>query len=235
MLERTVEYHGMIYRIHKLPIRHVVIFLGKGKATMKTELPEKEVFRGFDLINLHELDAKKLLSSQVPEVILLALLADFGEEQKEVVLRLLVRNLKIYSKSNNDLEKYLNQLQLLSKLRNLEEIADEIIKDMSINYDGKSHILYQRGLSAGLKKSEQLIEQEREKYTQTLEDERKKSEQLVNNERKKSEQLVEETRLNQIMGIKQLLELGNLNVGQIASIMSVDIQFVEQIKSGEIS
>ena len=227
MLKRTAEYHGMIYRKYGLPIRHVVIFLGKGKATMQTQLPENEIFRGFDLINLHELDANKLLSSQVPEVILLALLADFGKEKAEAVLRLLARNLKIQSKSTNDLKKYLNQFQLLSKLRDLERVAEKIIDDMPINYDGESHILYQRGLEAGLEKSEQLIEQEREKYEQLVEDERKKSEQLVEDERK-------EIRLNQIMSIKKLLELNNLRVEQIADAMNVTVEFVEQIERGEI-
>jgi len=213
MLERTAEYHGMIYRIHKLPIRHVVIFLGKGKTNMKTQLPENEIFRGFDLINLHELDVDKLLSSQVPEVILLALLADFKKERAEAVLRLLVKNLKIFSKSQNDLKKYLNQLLMLSKLRKLEIITGKMIKDMPIIYNEKEHYLYQQGMLEGLEKSEKLIEQEREK----------------------AKRINEEVRLNTIMGIKQLLELGNLNVEQIASIMSVDVGFIEQIQSGEIS
>ena len=169
MLKRTAEYHGMIYRKYGLPIRHVVIFLGKSKTNMKTQLPENEIFRGFDLINLYELEAKKLLSSQVPEVILLALLADFGKEKAEAVLRLLAKNLKIHSKSENNLKKYLNQLQLLSKLRKLEEITDEIIEDMPITYNRKEHFLYQEGLSEGLQKSEQLIKQEREKSEQLIE------------------------------------------------------------------
>lgn len=255
MLERTAEYHGMIYRKYKLPIRHVVIFLGKGKAKMKNQLPEDEIFRGFDLINLHELDAEKLLSSQVPEVILLALLADFEQEHTEAILRLLVKQLKTFSKSPNDLKKYLNQLLMLSKLRKLEFITDKIIKDMPITYNRKEHFLYQEGMLEERKKSAQLIEQEREKiarleqkfekFEQALEEERKKSkraeeevnraEEEANRIEEEANRAEEEVRLNTIMGIKQLLELGNLEVEQIASIMSVDAQFVEQIKSGEIS
>jgi len=144
MLKRTAEYHGMIYRKYGLPIRHVVIFLGKGKANMKTQLLENEIFRGFDLINLHELDADKLLSSQVPEVILLALLADFGKERTEGVLRLLA-------------------------LRKLETITSKMIKDMPIIYNEKEHYLYQQGMMEEREKSERLIEQEREKFEQALE------------------------------------------------------------------
>jgi len=237
MLERTAEYHGMIYRKYKLPIRHVVIFLGKGKASMKTQLPENEIFRGFDLINLHELDAEKLLRSQVPEVILLALLADFGKEQAEAVLRMLIQKLKTHSKSNNDLKKYLNQLQLLSKLRKLETVADEIIKDMPINYDGESHILYQRGLSKGLEKVAEL-EQRLEKFEQAFEQEReeaKRAEKEAKRAEKEAKRTNEEARINQIMAIKGFLNLDTVSKEQIADIFNVEIEYVEQIERGEIS
>ena len=43
---------------------------------MHTQLHEDEVYKGFDLINVRDMDMDVLLSSQVPEVILLAFLSD---------------------------------------------------------------------------------------------------------------------------------------------------------------
>jgi len=162
MLERTAEYHGIIYRKYLLPIRHVVIYVGKGRAKMRTKLKEDEVFRGFDLINIHTIDTNKLLSSQVPEVVILALLSDYGEERTEAILRLILRRLKTASVSDNDLNKYIEQLILLSKLRKLETVTAKIISDMPITYDIEQDYFYQQGIQ----KERERTKQEREKAKQ---------------------------------------------------------------------
>ena len=74
MLTRMTEYHGLFHRKHKLPIHHVVIYLGKRKPTMRNKLREDEIFRGFDLISIYEMNPKDFLSSQVPSVIMLSLI-----------------------------------------------------------------------------------------------------------------------------------------------------------------
>ena len=156
MLLRMQEYHGLISRKHELAIRHVVIYLGKGKSTMKDKLEEDMVFRGFEMINLYELDRERLLSNQVPEVVLLALLSDFGKEQIEAVLRLIVMRLKQLTASEKVPNRYVEQLLMLSRLRNLESEIIKIIKDMPITYDIKKDVLYQQGIEQGI---EQNVEQ----------------------------------------------------------------------------
>ena len=75
MLYRAAEYHGMALRRKKIPIRHITIYLGERKMTMKTKLDKSEIFEGFEVINIHKMDTSKLLSSQVPEIILLTILS----------------------------------------------------------------------------------------------------------------------------------------------------------------
>ena len=77
MLERMQEYHGIIYRKYRLPIQHIVIYLGKGVSKMRSKLPASEVFTGFELININEIDVNYLLNVDKPEVIILALLKTF--------------------------------------------------------------------------------------------------------------------------------------------------------------
>ncbi|MEO0041793.1 MAG: hypothetical protein RL329_1241 [Bacteroidota bacterium] len=66
-----------------------VVYLGTTEPKMETQLEEKFVFRGFELLKIHDLDTQTLLSSQVPQVVLLAVLANYPKEQAEIVLRLL--------------------------------------------------------------------------------------------------------------------------------------------------
>ncbi len=100
MIYRMAEYHGMALRKKKLPIKHVVLYLGTKKHSWQTKLDSKEVFTGFELINLHDLDPQELLSSQVPEVVLLAVLTNYPKEQSEALLRLLYERLRVISKTN---------------------------------------------------------------------------------------------------------------------------------------
>ena len=62
MIYRVGEYHGMAMRRHKLPIRHVVVYLGEELPTMRTQLKPEEIYSGYDLLNVQTLDTNELLS-----------------------------------------------------------------------------------------------------------------------------------------------------------------------------
>ncbi len=214
MVERVGEHHAIMLRRHRLPIRHIVIFLGKGKSRMRTQLREEEIYRGFDLLNISELDSNKLLSSQVPEEIILAILGNYDEEEVEIILRFMVRKLTNLPITDAQRNKYIQQLLLLSKLRNLTDIVDQIIEEMDFTYDYTQDIYYKRGIEAAQKQ----IEQEREKARQ---------------EREKARQEREKARQEKIESIRALLAVGNFDNVQIAGIMNVTEEFVEQIAKSE--
>jgi predicted transposase YdaD len=152
MLYRTGEYHGMALRRKRLEIKHVVVYLGSIKPTMPIVLKEKEVYRGFELIDVHSLDYKSLLISQVPRVILLAILANYPKEQTESVLRLLIRQLRTVCKTPSELSKYLKQLIILSRLRKIENLTIKITEEMPITYNIETDYLYLRGTEKGIEK-----------------------------------------------------------------------------------
>ena len=156
MIYRVGEYDGIIKRKYKLPIRHVVVYLGKGKSRMPSTLKEDEVYRGFDLINVSTLNTEDLLSSQVPEVVLMALLSKFNKDQTERILKLIVNRLKQISKTGKVSNKYLNQIIILSRLHNKENLVTKLLTAMPITYDVENDYLYKQGLERGL---EQGIEQ----------------------------------------------------------------------------
>jgi len=149
MIYRIGFYHGLAWFKYQKPIRHVVIYLGKGKPKMRTQLTDDEVFSGFDLINVYQLNTETLLSSQVPEVILLAFLSDFEPERREAILRLTINRLKDSSKSKSELSKYMEQLIILARLRNFGKETIKIIRDMPVLYDVETDYLYIEGREKG--------------------------------------------------------------------------------------
>jgi hypothetical protein len=145
MLYRNGEYHGIALRKKKMEIKHVVVFLGEGKTTMPTQLPDNQIYKGFDLINIHEFDSKTLLESQIPDVILLAILADYPKEQTNTIIRLVLRQLEVNYKNPVERSKYLKQLILLSRLRKIEDLTTKIVEEMPITFDLETDILYRKG------------------------------------------------------------------------------------------
>jgi hypothetical protein len=157
MLVRAQEYHGMAYRRKQMEIRHVVVYLGTTEPKMQTQLEDKFVFRGFELLKIHDLDTQTLLSSQVPQVVLLAILANYPKEQAETVLRLLVKQLRALSKNKSELSRYLKQLAILARLRKLESLTVKISEEMPIVYDIETDYLYLQGMEKGFDKGQLLF------------------------------------------------------------------------------
>ena len=152
MVYRIGEYHGMALIRHKLPIKHILIYLGEKPPTMPTQLEPKEVYSGFDLINVQGLDTNEFLSSQIPEVVLLAILSNYEKAEAETVLRKIVLNLKKLVKNKRILKKYINQLMMLSRLRKIESLTIKIAEEMPIHFDYETDTLYIKGNEKGIEK-----------------------------------------------------------------------------------
>ncbi|MCB0593999.1 MAG: hypothetical protein H6557_04085 [Lewinellaceae bacterium] len=122
-------------------------------------------FEGFELIDIGRLDFGQLLSSQIPEVVVLAILADFKKKPPEVAIRSIVKRLQKVAKGELSLEKYIRQLNVLSGLRKLHELTIKTIKTietMPITYDIETDFLYKKGKEEGLKEGFEAGEERKE-------------------------------------------------------------------------
>lgn len=160
MLYRQAEYKAILQRKYKLPVRQFVIYMGSQPLTMKTQLPENQQFIGFDIYNIQAYDYERLILSEVPQEIVLAILGDFhGEAPEKVIWQIVARLQKVSeNKSQLELEKYIRQLNVLSGLRKLQTLTTKITAAMPIllDYDIETDRLYKRGIEQGI---EQGVEQ----------------------------------------------------------------------------
>ncbi len=164
MIYRIKEYNAIIERRWRqeqqrkkksarkamLEIRHYVIYLGKGRMTMPTQLAEKYVFRQFEVLSLNQLDFDKMLQSQIPEEIILAILSDFKGADPERIIRLIVGKLKKCSKNDAELKKFMEQLRVLSDLRKLEKKTIKTIKNMPVTFNIEGFYTYKLGKKKGI-------------------------------------------------------------------------------------
>jgi len=152
MVYRQGEYHGIELRKYNLPIKHVVIYLGTGTPRMRTKLREEEIYRGFELIVVAQLDSTNLIASQLPEEIILAILGTFDKSKAEAVIRLILKKLKTVCKTESQLRKYIKQLIIYSNLRNLDLLTNKIVRSMPVLYDIRKSSFYQDGMKEGIEK-----------------------------------------------------------------------------------
>ncbi len=228
MLYRVEEYHGLARRKYRKRIEHVVIYLGTKKPRMRARLREEELFQGFEMISIHDLDTTDLLTSQVPEVVILAILSRYEPDRAEAVLRLILAQLKALCQTPAELNKYIFQLLILSRLRKLESLTTEIVAQMPITYDITTDGLYQKGIvigreegrEEGIKKGikrgrEQGIKKGREKgLEQGLE---QGIEQGI-------EKGIEKA-------VRKLLIAGVLSPEEIAGSLEIDLEYVMKIQA----
>jgi hypothetical protein len=159
MIWRMIEYHGMITKKYKYEIYHIVVDLDDSNSNITSILDEKFVFRGFKILKLHDIDYNQMIVSQVPAEIILAVLGNFGNKTPEIVIRAIAQRLKVVSKSDAELKKYIAQLNILSRLRNLQDLtAKTISKNMPITFDIENDSLVKEGVSrVNRKNAERLL------------------------------------------------------------------------------
>lgn len=154
MIWRMVEYHGFITRKYKLPVKHFLIDLDSGNANIATQLDDKYNFKGFEIIKLLDIDYSKMITSQVPAEVILAILGNFEGKKPEAIIKAIAKRLNEVSKSDAELKKYIAQLNVLSRLRNYQDlITHTISKNMPIIFDIENDSLVKEGVSRAKRKA----------------------------------------------------------------------------------
>jgi hypothetical protein len=152
---RTQLHHAMFYFKHIIPLRQVIIYVGSKKKPTKLTQNELKLMNGnyfsFEVYLLNKVPVDEFLKSNQPAEVLLAVLADFGKEQKEVVVRKILQKLLNLTGNTLEFEKYKRQLHVLSKLRKLQPIIQKELEDMPKQlFSIKDDLYYQKGHSNGI-------------------------------------------------------------------------------------
>jgi predicted transposase YdaD len=151
---RMLLYYALFYKTYKLPVKQFVIFIGDTKKPkFITKIEHKNLSFEYTVVNLQDYDTELFLTSDKPEEVLLAILANFGTKKPEdVVQKILIRIQDIIG-SGLKLQKYARQLQILSMLRKLQPQTNKIIQDMALIFDIREDIVYQQGISDAAEKA----------------------------------------------------------------------------------
>ncbi|MEL6534744.1 MAG: hypothetical protein AAFQ98_04995, partial [Bacteroidota bacterium] len=138
-------YKALLLRKFRVPVQQFVLYLGSGISRMKTYLPAGQEITGYDLKNLSEMSLDQSMKSMIPEEIILAILSDYPSSDGKQVIRRIIRRLQDIMEDATLLQRYVQQLIILSRLRKLDKETKEIAQEMPITYDIKTDAFYQEG------------------------------------------------------------------------------------------
>jgi predicted transposase/invertase (TIGR01784 family) len=150
MLNRMLEYKAMLLRKHpELPIAQYVVYLGKNPSDMITVLDTPDLFYRYQLIWTQQVDYQKFLHSEKPEEALLAVLADFGKSSSEEVAEAIFAKMKGQAETELEFQRYMEQLRILSNIRNLQPLIEILMEKMSRFFVEERDPLFKKGKLEG--------------------------------------------------------------------------------------
>jgi hypothetical protein len=163
MIYRMQEYYGLLRKKYRFPVKQFVIYLGQKASRMQTRLAPEEIFEGFTLKSLKEYSYQALLNSERPEEIILTVLSNFENQKPGEILKRILSKLKGISQEEITLRKYIRQLVVLARLRNLTQETHKQITDMGLTYNITEDFLYKQGVEKGIEKGVEKGQKVREK------------------------------------------------------------------------
>lgn len=153
MAYRMAEYYIMLSRKYKMAVRQYVIYLGKERAAMPVELKLEQLNFAYRLINISQIDYRLLLGAGDPKSKMLAVLGDFNGQPPQQVVEDIARQVLWTSKEGFEELRHINQLRVLMKLRNLDDInlnnMDSLIDLLVPEEDWLYKIGERKGLEIG--------------------------------------------------------------------------------------
>ena len=150
MVYRMAEYSIMLQRKYKLSIKQYVIFIGNGKAQMAEKLETENFQFRHNILALSEIYYRIFLKSDNPEEKILAILANFEDEDPASAIKSILQEVKSIAESELAESRYFNQLRILVQLRNLETQFEEAMDSILTFFKEERDILFCRGQIKGI-------------------------------------------------------------------------------------
>jgi predicted transposase YdaD len=152
MNKRELGYYGDYFWEYNLEIVQYVIYLGKGKMTMPTEINHGNLKFRYNIIVLNQIDVEVFLNSDKPHEIILAVLCKYERKDAPKIIRQILDKLRLKAQNERELNEFATDLEILSQLRTLQSEIKKQIQKMPIIYDLKKDIRFKEGVEYGLEK-----------------------------------------------------------------------------------
>ncbi len=150
---RMCDYHVMLLRQYKLPVKQYVIFLKDSRLTMPCSIDEEDLSFRYKLVRLSEASYKIFLNSNNPEVKMLGLLSNFESSSAYEIVGQIVKDVQALTDDELTKSRYFEQMRSLVNLRkSIKEEFKTVMETVTRFFKKENDFLYIEG-----------VEEEREK------------------------------------------------------------------------
>ena len=149
---RMCDYHIMLKRSKhkKIPIIHIVLYIGNTDPKYIKGFWQSECMTFYyKVIVLKDIPYEVFLKATNPETVVFSILADFHDEDPEIVGKKISDRLKNLAETDSAREKYYTQLRVLSNIRKLQPIIDKVMANIFKLIDISDDPLYVKGIKEG--------------------------------------------------------------------------------------
>jgi hypothetical protein len=152
MCLRMLLYHALSAIVHELPVIGVVIYIGKEKVDMSVSMESDSLKYNYRLIDMTELNPESFLESDIPEEVIMAVLAGKpkNSHKREIIKKILHKLRLLLCHDNEALHRRLEQFEIIGELRDVQKIIIEEEKNMALTYNIEKDIRYNQGLEKGI-------------------------------------------------------------------------------------
>ena len=106
MDKRELGYFLDFYWEYNLNVVQYVIYLGKGKPTMPTEITLPNINFRYNVIVMNEIDVDLFLNSDNPHEIVLAVLCKYERKQAPKIIKQILEKLRVKTQNERELHEY---------------------------------------------------------------------------------------------------------------------------------
>ncbi len=154
MCMRMLLYHAISAIVHELPVIGIVVYIGKEKLNMTTSMETDNLKYNYRLIDLTELNPGMFLQSDIPEEIIMAVLAGKTKRyaKREIIKKILYKLHLILQHDSQELDRRIAQFEIIGELRDVQEIIIKEETHMAITYNIEKDIRYNQGLERGVER-----------------------------------------------------------------------------------
>ncbi len=156
MPRRMLRYYNDIkIRFPNIEVLQYLIYIGKKRVTMQSQIKEQHLYYEFKIIDMHQVDCEKLIKLDTPDTLVLSILCDFKGKDERDILLYIIKRLEELVDDTNELGKYMLMLETLSENRNLKsklKEAENMLREIKFENLPSYEIGLEQGIKEGIEK-----------------------------------------------------------------------------------
>jgi len=143
-------YSDILFEYEEYAIRQYMLYIGKERCRMKKEIVRDNINYKYAIIDIRDVSCEAFLQSDDPSAIVLAILCNFEEKDKQEVVNTIIKKLIDLSEDETTFRNYLKKVEVFSTNRNLEDYVDKGEKMFTVDIERLPS--FKRGLEQGIQK-----------------------------------------------------------------------------------